>query len=183
MTKLVAPVALCLAVVLTPSTAVAKKSDPENDKLPPTASAGYFLGHPTPTYSWHGCTKTASRQTLAKPEAGQPDIGRGTNPSAATFTVRLGVAPFAAWEVKKGWRICGVQVGAILASPEVSSLLMAQVGYTSGTRKGSTSVDGTETIQVKIPTRGIGRAFEQFEGKTYTIRSIQHVTVFVKKKK
>lgn len=99
------------------------------------------------------------------------------------FTVRLGVARFAACEVKKGWRICGVQVGAILANPEISSLLMAQVGYTSGPGKGSTSVNGTETIQVKIPTRGIGHSFEQYEGKTFTIRSIQHVTVFVKKKK
>lgn len=100
-----------------------------------------------------------------------------------TFTVRLGVARFAACEVKKGWRICGVQVGAILANPEISSLLMARWDTRRAPEGGPLLWTERRTIQVKIPTRGIGRAFEQFEGKTYTIRSIQHVTVFVKKKK
>ena len=36
--------------------------------------------------------------------------------------------------------------------------------------------------QVTIPTKGIGReGFEEYEGKTFSIRSVQHVTVFVKK--
>lgn len=86
------------------------------------------------------------------------------------------------WEVKKGWRICGVQAGVVLDNPTVSALLLAEVGYTSGPRKGATSSTGTETIQVTIPTKGIGReGFEEYEGKTFSIRSVQHVTVFVKK--
>jgi hypothetical protein len=44
-------------------------------------------------------------------------------------------------------------------------------------------VTGSETIQVKIPTKGIRvQGYEQFEGKTFSIKSVQHVTVFVKKK-
>lgn len=39
---------------------------------------------------------------------------------------------------------------------------------------------GRETIQVTIPTKGIGH--EGYEGKTFSIRFIQHVTVLVKKK-
>lgn len=178
----VVPAALSVAIAMVPSVAMAKKVNPEGDKLPPTASAGYFLGHPTPTYQWHGCTKTASQKTLARPVPGQPEVGRGSKPSAVEFTVQQGVAPLVSWKVKKGWKICGVQVGAILDNPTVSEMLLGQVGYTSSTRKGSTSTSGTETIQVSIPTKGVGAGFERFEGKTFSIESIQHVTVFIKKK-
>ena len=91
--------------------------------------------------------------------------------------------PYVSWEAKKGWKICGVQAGVVLENPAVSSLLLAEAGYTSGTKSGSTVETGSETIQVKIPANGIrAKGYEQFEGKTFSIKSVQHVTVFVKKK-
>lgn len=173
---------LALGLAAGAPVAHAKKPNPENDKRPPSADAGYFVGHPTPTYSWHGCTRTATRE-VKTPVDGQPPLYRGTKQSAVRFTVTT-TAPYATWEAAKGWRICGVQAGVVLDNPSVSSLLLAEVGYTSGSRKGSTASTGTETIQVTIPTKGIGRAgFEEFEGRTFSIKSVQHVTVFVKKTK
>lgn len=172
---------LAACTLAVPAVASAAKSNPENDKLPPTANAGYFLGYPTPTYQWHGCTKSASKLTLARPVDGQPAVPKGKQ-SAVTFSMQSS-APYASWQVKPGWRICGVQVGAVLENPDVDSLLLAEVGYTSGPKKGSTSTSGKESIQVTIPTKGIGVAgFEKYEGKTFSIRSVQHVSVFVKKK-
>ncbi len=182
MIKNTAVTALAVCALAVPSVAAAAKSNPENDKLPPTANAGYFLGSPSPTYSWHGCTKAATKPTLATPVEGQPDLGKGNKQKAVTFTM-ASTPPYASWQVKPGWKICGVQVGAVLDNPTVSALLLGEAGYTSGTKKGSTAADGKETIQVTIPTKGIGRqGFEEFEGKTFSLRSIQHVTVFVKKK-
>lgn len=63
------------------------------------------------------------------------------------------------------------------------SMLLAQVGYTSGVKSGSTAAAGTETIPVRIPTKAIGhQGFEEYEGKTLSIVSVRHVTGFVKKK-
>ncbi len=182
MIKNTAVTALAVCALAVPSVASAAKSNPESDRLPPTANAGHFLGYPSPTYSWHGCSKSATRLTLATPVDGQPDVGTGNKQKAVTFTM-ASTPPYAAWKVKPGWRICGVQVGVVLENPGVSALLLGEAGYTSGTKKGSTADDGKETIQVTIPTKGIGRkGFEEFEGKTFSIRSVQHVTVFVRKK-
>ncbi len=171
---------LGLSMMLTPASAA--KSNPEADKLPPSASAGYFLGYPGPTYSWHGCTKTATTRSPAPPVAGEPLVRKGTKQKAVTFTVQR-TAPYVSWEVKSGWKICGVQVGVILDNPTLTSQLLAEVGYTSGAKKGSTSSTGTETIPVTIPTKGIGReGFEKYEGLTFSMERIQHVVVFVKKK-
>jgi len=173
--------ALLACALVVPSGASAAKSNPESDKLPPTASAGYFLGHPSPTYSWHGCTKVATKSTLAKPVEGQPGVFKGNKQKAVSFTMQS-TPPYASWRVKPGWKICGVQVGAVLDNPTVSAMLFAQIGYTSRTKKGATAADGKETLTVTIPTKGIGRqGFEEFEGKTFSVRSIQHVSVFVKK--
>lgn len=172
--------ALAFCVMATP--AAAAKSNPERDKLPPSANAGYFLGSPTATYSWHGCTKTATAHSPAPPVDGEPELPRGSKQKAVTFTI-LRTAPYVAWEVKTGWKICGVQVAAVLESPAVSALLLAQAGYTSGSKSGSTSPTGTETIPVPIPENGIGyQGFEEFEGQTFSMKSIQQVTVFVKKR-
>ncbi len=173
---------LVFAMSLTLAPAAAAKSNPENDKLPPTANAGYFLGYPSPTYSWHGCTKTATARTASStPIAGEPDLIKGSKQKAVTFTIRT-TAPYVSWQVKDGWRICGVQVSAVLNNDNVSSMLLAEAGYTSGPKKGSTSKSGTETIQVTIPTKGIGSAgFEEFEGQTFSMRSIRQVAVFVRK--
>ena len=174
------PAILALGMTLVPAAGHAKKVNPENDKRPPSADAGYFLGYPSPTYSWHECTRAATR-SVKPPVEGQPPVPRGNKQGAVRFTVAP-TAPFVTWEVKKGWRICGAQAGVVLDNPTVSALLLAEVGYTSGPRKGSSAPTGTETIQVTIPTKGIGReGFEEYEGKTFSIRSLQHVTVFVKK--
>lgn len=173
-------IACALAV---PSIAAAAKNNPEVDKLPPTANAGYFLGTPVPTYSWYGCTKSATKSTLAKPVEGQPYVYKGNKQKAVSFTMQS-TPPYASWRVKPGWKICGVQVGAVLDNPAVSAMLLGEVGYTSSAKKGATAADGKETITVTIPTKGIGHeGFEEFEGKTFSVRSIQHVAVFVKKSK
>ncbi len=175
--------ALVLALSMSLAPAAAAKSNPENDRLPPTANAGYFLGYPSPTYSWHGCTKTSTARATATPIEGEPPLVKGSKQNAVTFTIGT-TAPYVSWQVKNGWRICGVQVSAVLDNANVSSMLLAEAGYTSGPKKGSTSRSGTETIQVSIPTKGIGRqGFEEFEGQTFSMRSIRQVAVFVKKAK
>lgn len=161
------------------------RSNPENKRLPPSANAGYFLGHPLPTYSWHGCTVTASRvplKALQNPLAGEPRAGRGTKPGTVRFTTTVG-APYVSWEVKKGWTICGVQASAVLRNPDVDADLLALIGYRSGARSGSTATGtGVETLRVPIPRRAIDRGeFERFEGKVFSIREIRSITVFVKR--
>lgn len=175
--------AVAISLLAAPSFGVSLKNNPENKSLPPDANVGYFLGFPRSTYSWHGCTKTATQKTLATPVPGAPELFRGSKQKAVSFTVQS-TPPYASWKVKKGWKVCGVQVSAILDNPTVSALLLAEVGYTSGTKKGSTSTIDSEAIQVKVPTKGIrAEGFEQFEGKTFSIKSVQDVTVFVKKKR
>lgn len=161
------------------------RSNPENKRLPPSANAGYFLGHPLPTYSWHGCTVTASRvplRALQRPIPGEPQVGRGTKPGTVRFTTTVG-APYVSWEVKKGWTICGVQASAVLSNSSVDADLLASIGYRSGARSGSTATGtGVETLRVPIPRRAIDRGeFERYEGKVFSIREIRSITVFVKR--
>ena len=72
----------------------------------------------------------------------------------------------------------------MLANPADDADHLAEVGYTSGRTKGSTVKTGFETIKVPIskkdPDPDIAR---DMGGKTYSITTIQDVTVFVKKKK
>ncbi|HST38325.1 MAG TPA: hypothetical protein VLK58_02395, partial [Conexibacter sp.] len=162
------------------------RSNPENKQLPPSANAGYFLGFPSPTYSWHGCTATATRvplRALQRPIPGEPRAGRGTTPGAVTFTTTVG-APYVSWKVKRGWTICGVQAAAVLRNPDVDADLLAEIGYRSGATSGSTSADGRETLRVPIPKRAIDRGeFERYEGKIFSITEIRSVTVFVKRQR
>lgn len=174
------------ALLLVPgiSTGQGLRSSPEYKKLPPSANAGYFLGFPSPTYSWHGCTATASRvplRTLQSPIPGEPRVGNGTTPSAVTFTTTVG-APYVSWKVKRGWTICGVQASAVLRNPKVTADLLAEIGYRSSADSGSTSRDGRETLRVPIPKRAIDRGeFERYEGKVFSIVEVRSVTVFVKR--
>lgn len=158
------------------------KNNPENKRLPPSANAGYFLGYPMPTYSWHGCTATATAVTLSartKPIAGEPRTPKGTKQGAVSLVTTLG-APFATWQAKRGWTICGVQVSAVLENPEVDAHLLAQIGYRSGATRGSTATNGQETLRVPISRRAIGTQFARFEGKVFTIHEIRSVVVYVK---
>ncbi|HEU4703515.1 MAG TPA: hypothetical protein VFS37_13615 [Conexibacter sp.] len=178
----VAGLTTLLALLLSASVAhAAARGNPETKRLPPTANAGYFLGYPSGTYSWHGCTATATKASLRRiPQA--PPLHRGTRQGAVSFTAQLGTPPYIAWQAKRGWTICGVQASVLLRHPEVDADLLAEVGYTSGRQKGSTAPDGRETIRVPIPKKAIDRAeYERYEGKTFSIVSVQDVTVYVKR--
>jgi hypothetical protein len=178
-------VALVLFVILVLAAvgeAKVRLSSENNPKLGPRDNAGQFLGSPTATYEWHGCIRTATAhlpQALA-PGATLPDPGKAQR--HVTFTVNA-AAPFFTWKVKKGWKICGVEISAELANPTVRSDLLGEAGYTSGATSGSTAKSGRETIKVKIRKNAINEAFREFEGKTYAIAVIQDVTVFVKKRR
>jgi hypothetical protein len=76
-----------------------------------------------------------------------------------------------------------VQASAVLRNADVDADLLAEIGYTSGRQAGSTARgDGRETISVPIPRKAIDRAeYERYEGKTFSIVSIQDVTVYVKR--
>ncbi|HMJ04376.1 MAG TPA: hypothetical protein VK506_15655 [Conexibacter sp.] len=176
---LAAAAALTLAA---PVAAASLRSNPENKRLPPTANPGYFLGYPSGTYSWHGCTATAVKGIVVRIPQAQP-IVRGTKQGAVRFIVQLGTAPYISWQAKKGWTICGVQASAVLRNADVDADLFAEIGYTSGRQAGSTARgDGRETISVPIPRKAIDRAeYERYEGKTFSIVSIQDVTVYVKR--
>jgi hypothetical protein len=175
--------ALAAAACVVPAIAQAA-SDPETKRLAPTANAGYFLGFPSPTYRWHGCTGTASAATLAalqNPIPGARPNTKGTKQSAVTFTTTVG-APYLAWRVKPGWTICGVQATARLRNSTVDSDLIAEVGYISSATSGLTAANGTETVQVPIPKKSIDRGeFERYEGKVFAIAEIRDVTVFVRR--
>lgn len=180
----IAPLAVAGALLLTvPVVHADVKNNPENKSLPPSANPGYFLGYPTGTYSWHGCTATATKASLADRIPGAPALAKGSHQRAVTFTVRQS-APYVSWQVKDGWTICGVQASAQLSNKDVDADLLAEIGYTSGRKKGSTAKDGKETIRVPIAKKAIDRAeFEQYEGKTFSIVQLQDVTVYIKRLK
>ena len=180
-------VLLALSAVAAPALAAGVKKNPENDRSRgPATDAGYFLGFPSPTYQWHGCTK-ADTHHWPIPLAGQTGARPKSTSRYVRFTVRVaGGFPRFAWKVKPGWRICGVQAAMQLRSSAVRSDLLAEAGYTSGPTEGSTSkaANGAETIKVTIPKNGIRKqGFEQYEGKTFSIVAFQSVSVFVKPKR
>jgi hypothetical protein len=179
----VALCALACFVVVPAATAatIALKKSPETRSLPPTANPGYLLGYPTPTYQWHGCRWTSTRSTRFERVPGSPPYYRGTRQGTVRFSTNA-AAPYVSWRVKRGWTICGVEVAAVLANPTVDSELLAEIGYTSGRRRGSRAADGRETIKVPIKKGAIGyQDFKKYEGKTFAIDYVQDVAVFVKR--
>jgi hypothetical protein len=171
---------LALLALAVPAALAAPRANPETKSLPPTANPGALLGYPTPTYQWHGCTATSTKSGPFERVPGAPANAKGTHQAAVTFTV-LRTAPYVSWQAKPGWTICGVEVSAVLTNADVDSDLLGEIGYTSGRQRGSTARDGRETIMVKIARGAIGYAdFRKFEGKTFAIREIQDVAVFVK---
>lgn len=101
------------------------------------------------------CAGSATAQAPAEPVEGEPDLPLGTKQGAVKFAVQP-TAPYVSWQVKAGRRICGVQVTAVLNNPTVDSMLLAQIGYTSGVKSGSNAAAETDTIPVRIPTKAIG---------------------------
>ena len=175
---------LAAAALLALSAAPASAAkNPETDKsLGPSAGPGHFLGYPTPTYSWHGCTKEDTQWWPVSLVSGSPTTTKSTS-RYVRFTVNRTGYPRFTWKAKPGYRICGVQAAVQLTSPQVrGSDLLAEASYTSGAKSGATATDGREKVKVRIPTKGIDQSgFEEFEGKTFSIFAFQSVSVFVKK--
>ena len=181
--RVAVPVAAAMILAFVVASAALAASNPETDKsLGPSATQGHFLGYPTPSYSWHGCTKEDTQWWPTSLVSGNPTTSPSTH-RYVTFTVNTRTSPKFSWKAKAGYRICGVEAAAELTSPQVrGSDLLAEASYTSGPVKGSTALSGRETIKVRIPTKGIDQSgFEQFEGKTFSMFAFQAVTVFVKK--
>jgi hypothetical protein len=175
---------IAAAIAGVPAAAALAKagSNPETDAtLGPSAGPGHFLGYPSPTSSWHGCTKEDTQWWPVSLVTGS----RTTTPSShryVTFSVNQRGYPRFTWKARAGYRICGVQAAVELYSPQVSEDLLAEASYTSGPTTGATAKDGRETVKVRIPHNGIGDAgFKQFEGKAFSIFAFQAVSVFVKK--
>lgn len=182
---------LVALVALASVAAAAFAVGPEtNKKRKPDQDAGHFLGHPTPTYSWHGCTKTSTFQTPVTRPAGLPPHVKGTNQgkvewsttSSPTATASGGVV--VKWEVDKKWKICGVQVAVRGSHKDLSTDLAMMAGYTSGGKKGNTVKSGREKIKVSISKKeaSMGGLESKFGGKKYKIENIYSIAVFIKKK-
>lgn len=174
--------ALAATLAVAATTAVAQKSNSENNpRLGPTADLGKFVGHPAPTYQWHGCSMTARADTTATRPEGMPAFDRGTRPAAVRF-IRTADPERLMWTAKPGWQICGVQMVAALKNSTVPYRYAASFGYRSSRTKGSTHPSGREVVRVKIPRNvahsGIG---PELRGKVFTVDTVYDVTVFVKR--
>jgi hypothetical protein len=162
--------------------------NPEGDNRKPDQDAGYFLGHPTETYQWHGCTKTSTEQTPATLDEGVPEPGQGNAHNKVTWTLTPSTATTSryilTWKVADGWKICGAQSAILGSDPDATFDLAMEIGYTSKGNKGSTVTSGSETIQTKLSKKdcqelGIDT---EFAGK-WAISKIYAITVFIKRKK
>ena len=178
-------VALVAAAVLWPTTAMAKPIPEADSSAGPDEDAGYFLGYPSPTYSWHGCTKTSTQDTPTDLDPGVPGAGPGNKQKKVTWTLEDPSAASAGytlkWKVAKGWKICGVQVALRGTKTGADADYAMQAGYTSKATKGSTVLSGKETIKVKISKEdcqmlGID---PKYAGR-WSIGSIYHLTAFIK---
>jgi hypothetical protein len=193
MTGLMVPVAASGAPSMVNAAASAKKVNPETAKRGPTKDLGYYLGFPSATYQWHGCTMTSSQQAPF-PKGSEPvplgmdgkpmKVAKGTKQGKVRFTTVNSNATHGwtmRWQVKntKKFTICGVQVAGGFSRRGVNERYVAQAGYTSKPGKGSTVSSGGETFKVKVPKREYG----PYAGKKLDTKIIYAVTVFIKKKK
>jgi hypothetical protein len=183
-------VALTLTgLLLASGSAVARPTNPEgNANAKPNDDAGYFLGYPSETYQWHGCTKTSTEQTPASLDEGVPAPGQGNAHNKVTWTVTTTSAATAgyvlSWKVADGWKICGAQAAILGADPNQSFDLAMEAGYTSKGSKGSTVTSGSETIRVKLSKKDCKEiGVDPTYAGNYAISKIYAVTVFIKKKK
>jgi hypothetical protein len=181
--------ALLVSLLLVGLTGGTASANPETAHRKPNQDAGHFLGHPTPTYQWHGCTQTSTRKTPTTAPAAMPRVPKGTKQKKVTWTLVESAAADSGWvlrwEAAKGWKVCGVQASVLGHHPAVTTYLIMQTGYTSGAQKGSTVRSGAETVKVAISRREaqMGGLAAQYGGKKYTIEDIYALAVFVKKAK
>ena len=182
----VVPAALVTAAMLaagaTPLGAQGPRLNSENNpRLGPAADHGKWLGHPTNTYMWHGCTQHARFNTNEVREPGMPPYGRGNRQAAVTFT-RHQTGPYVRWQTRPGWRICGVQMSVLLGSPDDRTRYASSIAYRSAHLKGQTAPKGRETVKVRVPRNDPDReSARRMAGKVYTPVKIYDVTVFVKR--
>lgn len=160
-----------------------------NKKADPDDNQGYMLGHPIPTYQWHGCTKTSTYRTPVSLEVGMEEPGKGNKHGKVTWTLTESTTAksgyVVSWKVKDGWKICGVQAAVLGSNPTATADIAMEIGYTSKHKLGSTVKSGYETIKAKLSKRDLQDVNEPTAGapKLFSIVRIYHLTVFVKKKK
>jgi hypothetical protein len=174
---------------VTPASADRKPLPENNAQAKPNDDEGYFLGYPSPTYSWHGCHKTSSVVTPAPQEVEVPDQPtRGNAQAKVTWTTTASTTATSrytvSWKVADGWKICGVEAAILGDAPDNPYLTVMQVGYTSKATKGSTAASGSETIKVHLSKKdcqeiGIDT---QYAGN-FSISKIYSLTAYVKKAK
>ncbi|MEZ5157801.1 MAG: hypothetical protein R2687_03100 [Candidatus Nanopelagicales bacterium] len=163
------------------------KNSPENKKLPPDANVGYFL-----RLSESDLLVARVRQERHEEDAGtagfsgQPEVFKKGNKQKAQykeFTVRS-TTPYVSWKAKKGWKICGVQSeGVVLENPAVSSLLLAEAGYTSGTKRGSRWPRALKPSRSRSPPRASGSRVRAVRGgrPSRSVRPARHGLLLKKK--
>jgi hypothetical protein len=177
---------LALAAVGVAAPALAA-SNPETDKsLAPEAGAGHYLPGQSETGQWHGCAKEDIQWASTSLLSGEPTTSQSTH-HYVTFTANAaGALPAFSWKAKAGYRICGVEAFATLASAETKGgELLAWVSYKSGATSGSTAKDGKETVKVHMPKSldvEDQPDLKIYEGKTLGLYAFQAVAVYVKKK-
>lgn len=115
--------ALAVTGLVLATTGPAAAVNPEGDKnRKPDQDAGYFLGHPTETYMWHGCTKTSTQQTPATLDEGVHEPGKGNAHNKVTWTTTATTATTSkyvlSWKVADGWKICGAQAAILGSDPD-----------------------------------------------------------------
>jgi hypothetical protein len=180
-------VAFLAAAVLWPTAASARPIPEIDGSRGPDQDAGYFLGYPSPTYSWHKCTKTSSMATPTPLDPGVPGAGKGNKQNKVTWTLETpsdaGAGYTLKWKVAKGWKICGAQIALRGSKADADADYAMEAGYTSKGTKGSTVTSGYETIKVKLSKQDCDEiGIDKKYAGTWSISSIYHVTVFIKKK-
>jgi hypothetical protein len=168
--------------------AMARPPSPEADsQAKPDDHAGYFLGYPSETSQWHGCTKTSTEQTPATLDEGVPAPGRGNAHNKVTWTATTTSAATAgyvlSWKVADGWKICGAEAAILGSDPHQSFDLAMEAGYPSKRTKGSTVTSGAETVRVKLSKKDCKKlGIDAASAGDYAVSKIYAITVFVKKK-
>lgn len=180
-------IALVAAAVMWPTSAHAKPIPEADSSAGPDDHEGYFLGYPSPTYSWHGCTKFSAMGTPTTLDDGVPAAAKGNKQKKVDWTLEQPSAASAGytlkWKVAKGWKICGAQIALRGVKADADTDLAMEAGYTSKATKGSTATSGAETIKVKLSKQDCAElGVDKKNAGTWSIGSIYHVTVFIKKK-
>jgi hypothetical protein len=183
--RITACLVVLVAAAATPALAAQAASDPEtNASLGPEAGAGHYLPGQSESSAWHGCRKEDIQWYPTSLLTDQPT----TAPSShryVTFTVNAGSRPTFSWKVKSGYKICGVEAFATLASAETrGGELLAWASYKSGPTSGSTATDGKETVMVHMPQHldSDQPDLKVYEGKTLGMYAFQAIAVYVKRR-